>query len=118
MKKSFFDYLFVCHKLPSRSFFFRGKQFPICARCTGMFIGYIIAIITLFFYYPNIFYTVLLIVPIALDGGIQYFTCYESTNWRRLITGILGGMASIFLFANVAHYAHLHANWLIEQLNL
>ncbi|MEI3349189.1 MAG: DUF2085 domain-containing protein [Dysosmobacter sp.] len=28
-----------CHQRPDRSFFFHGKQFPVCARCTGVFLG-------------------------------------------------------------------------------
>lgn len=30
-------------------------------------------------------------IPMTLDGGIQRSTRYESTNIRRLITGLLGG---------------------------
>ena len=33
-----------CHQLPERSFSFRGKQFPVCARCTGVFIGEVLGI--------------------------------------------------------------------------
>lgn len=32
-----------CHQLPERSFFYNGKQFPVCARCTGAIVGQIIA---------------------------------------------------------------------------
>lgn len=27
--------IFGCHRRPERSFFYKGRQFPICARCTG-----------------------------------------------------------------------------------
>jgi uncharacterized membrane protein len=27
----------VCHQLPERSFFLDGQQFPVCARCTGLY---------------------------------------------------------------------------------
>ena len=29
-----------CHQMPERSFFFKGYQFPVCERCTGLLIGY------------------------------------------------------------------------------
>ena len=29
-----------CHQMPERSFFYKGKQFPVCARCTGVIIGF------------------------------------------------------------------------------
>lgn len=28
-----------CHRLPDRSFFVQGRQFHICARCTGLVVG-------------------------------------------------------------------------------
>lgn len=29
----------VCHQLPDRSFFVDGMQLPVCARCTGLYLG-------------------------------------------------------------------------------
>jgi uncharacterized membrane protein len=29
----------VCHQLPSRSFYLWAAQMPVCARCTGIYIG-------------------------------------------------------------------------------
>ena len=29
----------VCHRAPSHSFFVHDHQFPLCARCTGMYLG-------------------------------------------------------------------------------
>lgn len=29
----------VCHQRPERSFFWDGVQFPVCARCTGLYLG-------------------------------------------------------------------------------
>ena len=36
-----------CHCRPDRSFFFRGRQFPVCARCTGMLLGFCVPIVGL-----------------------------------------------------------------------
>ena len=33
----------VCHQRPERSFFFHGQQLPVCARCTGLYLGALIA---------------------------------------------------------------------------
>ena len=29
----------ICHQLPNRSFYFWGAQLPVCARCTGLYVG-------------------------------------------------------------------------------
>jgi uncharacterized membrane protein len=29
----------ICHQKPERSFFWEGQQFPVCARCTGLYIS-------------------------------------------------------------------------------
>ena len=29
----------ICHQLPERSFFVDGYQFPVCARCTGLYLS-------------------------------------------------------------------------------
>lgn len=29
----------ICHQLPERSFFVDGRQLPVCARCTGLYLS-------------------------------------------------------------------------------
>ena len=29
----------ICHQRPERSFFVDGRQLPVCARCTGLYVG-------------------------------------------------------------------------------
>ena len=29
----------ICHQLSERSFFIDGRQLPVCARCTGLYLG-------------------------------------------------------------------------------
>lgn len=85
-----------CHQKPERSFFWKGKQFPFCARCTGIYVGYI----TLPFYILNILYfnwlwTVIMVLPTILDGFIQAYFDIESNNMRRFITGVLNGVGTM-----------------------
>lgn len=85
-----------CHQKPERSFFIRGYQFPLCARCTGINLGHILALfINPFITFP--FWIGLLLLPMILDGTVQYFTSYESTNPRRFITGLLFGFTLVSL---------------------
>jgi uncharacterized membrane protein len=96
--KLILKYLFFCHRIPERSFFFKGYQFPICARCTGILIGYLIGTIYLLFCNnPRYILEALLMVPLLIDGIGQYRGYFVSTNIRRLITGILAGISTICL---------------------
>ncbi len=59
------------------------------------------------------FWTVLLLmVPLIVDGTVQKLTSYESGNIRRLITGILFGMALICLFV----YFHRTCVWIAGEI--
>lgn len=61
-----------CHQMYERSFNYNGYQFPICARCTGIFIGQIIGLIFIILGYRiNLFWSLLLIAPMVIDGTIQ-----------------------------------------------
>jgi uncharacterized membrane protein len=101
--------LFVCHRLPERSFFYRGKQFPICARCTGILLGYLIGILYAVIYGRIAFYiSILLLIPLTIDGSVQLAGKWKSTNRRRLLTGILAGVGTIFLLFGIMAYGFEH----------
>lgn len=94
-----FDKYWGCHQLPERSFFFKGYQLPICARCLGIIIGYILGIILLISRYKlNIFLSLLLMLTTLIDWSLQFFKILSSNNFRRLITGILAGIGLIGLY--------------------
>lgn len=88
-----------CHQLPERSFFLNGKQFPVCARCTGVTIGQTLAVIY-FFITKNakIGLSIFLLGIMGLDWGLQEFKIKSSTNVRRLITGVCGGFGIILFY--------------------
>lgn len=95
----FLRIVFGCHARADRSFFFRGRQFPICARCTGELIGILAGIpIAILFGWPRFSIVALLMLPMVFDGFLQLLTSYESGNIRRLLTGILFGVAFVFFF--------------------
>lgn len=91
-----------CHQMPERSFFFKGYQFPICARCTGVFIGELIAIILLLCSIKiNFIVSVALLLLMGMDWGLQFIKILESNNIRRLITGISGGFGLTYIYYHV-----------------
>lgn len=80
-----------CHQMPERSFFIKGFQFPVCARCIGVILSAIIATIIFFKKRLPIGLCLAMSSVMLLDWGMQYLKIKESTNSRRLITGLIGG---------------------------
>jgi uncharacterized membrane protein len=107
--------MFFCHQLPERSFFFKGHKFPLCARCTGILIGYILGIIYISSFKDlHIATELLLMAPLLIDGTGQYLGYFESTNIRRLTTGILAGISTICLFRFAIVFGFQSGCWLYK----
>ena len=100
--------IFGCHQNPDRSFFFKGKQFPICARCTGELIG---IVVTPFIYVLikeiPIWIFFILLIPLVIDGTVQAKTKYESNNSKRVCTGFLFGIGLMMLFILSTKYCFM-----------
>lgn len=86
-----------CHQRPDRSFFYKEHQFPMCARCTGVMIGYLFAIPIYFIYTLKISTYIVLCAVMFVDWYIQYLKIKTSTNIRRFISGTLGGFGLMSL---------------------
>ncbi|MCI8285126.1 MAG: DUF2085 domain-containing protein [Firmicutes bacterium] len=98
--------IFGCHCREERSFHYKGKKFPICARCTGELIGIIFSLFTYIFFHIGILPSILFMIPLIADGSIQSLTSYESSNIKRLITGLFFGYALANLFIMSSVYAY------------
>ncbi len=53
-----------------------------------------------------------MMLPLIIDGMLQRLTSYESRNIRRLITGIMFGIALIFAFL----YFHQFCIYIAENI--
>ncbi len=80
-----------CHQMADRSFFVGNKQFPLCARCTGVGLATPLAFIRYFFKALPVWQCLVLCSVMFLDWAVQRVGIKQSTNCRRFITGILGG---------------------------
>lgn len=90
--------LVMCHRKPERSFFWKGKQFPVCARCTGLYIGYLTYPLFLFSVLAfNFWWTIALILPTYIDGITQAVYNRESNNILRVTTGFMTGLGLMSL---------------------
>ena len=98
-----------CHQIPERTFNIRGRYFPVCARCTGLYLGVFFYLI--YQYYSYVYYSIdltilaiLMVVPTFLDGFTQFLGLRESDNKLRLITGFLGGIGLSILVVSIKLY--------------
>lgn len=95
----------VCHRIDLRSFHLGDRQMPLCARCTGQYLGAMVSMIYLAIFRPRrtgrppwvvIAVLVLFAVFYALDGLNSYihlipqlsrFYLYPPGNTLRLLSG-------------------------------
>jgi len=102
----------VCHQIASHSFYIDGHQLPLCARCSGIYLGALGSMVLLGVLrgraarFPAAHMMVILGVffgAMVLDGinstlqtiGVPI---WDTTNILRLFTGSLAGIAVAFFF--------------------
>jgi uncharacterized membrane protein len=111
----------VCHRIDTRSFHIRERQFPLCVRCTGQYMGVVMGLIFLIIFGRKRTGTpprrvlvgfLLIIVIYAIDGLNSYFYLppfiqlfpnmphlYEPTSILRLMSGTgMGLVISLVLY--------------------
>jgi uncharacterized membrane protein len=99
----------ICAQLPSHSFYPGGQRLPLCARNTGIYLGFMVTLITLYAIgrgraqrlppWSIVVVLVLGIVVMAVDGFNSFFLdlglahLYQPHNLLRLATGLATGLA-------------------------
>jgi uncharacterized membrane protein len=87
-----------CHGIVSRCFLLWGVPMPICARCTAIYAGLFLGLLS-FMAVPwmkeQVLRVILFIsvIPLAVDGITQLLHFRESTNALRFGTGFVVGLA-------------------------
>ncbi|MCI0497956.1 MAG: DUF2085 domain-containing protein [Thermoplasmata archaeon] len=95
----------TCHQKASRSLFINGNQMPVCARDVGVYLG-LTAGALLFLLFPrrySMWWALVLIVPLGIDGTVQLVTSYDSNNLLRVATGMMYGGVIGLLFVQIAY---------------
>jgi len=110
----------VCHQIDSRTILIDGKQLPICARDTGIYIGMFISLAFLVFKKrwkcdkpPKLSLAValcLLIIPMPIDGIMSYTGIWSTNNFQRIITGVLFGITIPLFLIPLSNYSIWHPN--------
>ncbi|HEY3316954.1 MAG TPA: DUF2085 domain-containing protein [Coriobacteriia bacterium] len=94
----------LCHQLPERSFFAGVHQVPVCARDTGIYLGFVVSLFALWVLsrgkrpsdLPSagiVAIAVAFIGAMVVDGVTSYAGWRGTTNEIRLATGLLAGYA-------------------------
>lgn len=104
----------ICHQLPARTFFLNDQPLPLCARCTGIYLGALTALASIFLLKrqraiylpppPVLFPLICFTLILGVDGVNSYMTffpnaphLYEPQNWLRLATGAFHGVTMMLI---------------------
>ena len=99
----------VCHRISERTFSLSGRPLPLCARCSGVYLGALAGLVVLLLrgrgtagMFPRPRFQVILglfVLAWAIDGLNSYLTffpmlphLYQPMNSLRLLTGTLQGL--------------------------
>jgi uncharacterized membrane protein len=112
----------VCHRIASHSFTVNGKPLPLCARCSGMYLGALWGIIYQFingkrrggFSRNTLIILCSMAVFFVVDGInsflaliLKHAPIYEPQNWLRLVTGLIVGL----LISAVLYPIYIQTVW-------
>ncbi len=117
----------VCHQIPARSFHLAGQALPLCARCTGIYLGTLFGIVGMAlmrrYHSTELPPTALLLTLLTftalmgVDGVNSYLTffpklphLYEPQNWLRLTTGTLHGLTMSALVFPIMNGGFWHSS--------
>jgi len=89
----------VCHQKVERTLWVGGHYLPVCARCTGAYLGLLLGYVLIPFLRsgkargpPDLYVSLILTLPLWVDSIGQTLGFWSSTNDVRLITGLLFGV--------------------------
>jgi len=98
----------ICHRIPSHSLLVGERPLPLCARCTGTYLGAMLALGTFLIFrrkatelppFPVLLTLVSFAALMAIDGLNSYINLfpgrqglYQPHNTLRLLTGTLNGL--------------------------
>lgn len=94
-----------CHQIPERSFHVAGEPFAVCARCFGIYAGFLAGVLSFPLwrratqrYFVSRWWLIAALLPMCFDFALEFFGVWHNTHTSRVITGaILGVVAAVYV---------------------
>lgn len=104
----------VCHQLPERSIQINGIYLPVCARCTGIYLSFMIGFLFLLlkkrqkgnrpFTLVQTLLAAASFLPFMIDGAGSYLHFWQTNNFIRMITGCFAGYSVPMFFLLIINF--------------
>jgi uncharacterized membrane protein len=106
----------VCHQISSRSFHFLGQPLAVCARCLGIYSGFLIGVLLYPFLrgfcrltLPRTKVFLFVSLPIVTDTLGNFVRLWDTSNEVRFATGLLwGAILPLYFITGLADLALQH----------
>ena len=80
----------ICHQLPERSFFWDERQLPVCARCTGLYLGVAIGLAA-WFVIRRLQMVERIAQPRQVVGALLIAAAPTALSWATGVSGVWDG---------------------------
>lgn len=104
----------VCHQLPERSIQINRIYLPVCARCTGIYLSFMIGFLFLLlkkrqkgnqpFTLVQTLFAAGSFLPFMIDGAGSYLHFWQTNNLTRIITGCFAGYSVPMFFLLITNF--------------
>ncbi len=90
----------ICHQVSERCLVYKNLTMPLCARCTGIYLSFLISFISClilnrkyrdFISKRYVIFGIISIILMGIEVFIEFFNLLSLTNQIRLLTGLLVG---------------------------
>lgn len=101
--KLYFIFINCCHQQPDRTYWIMGYPMALCARCIGIYFGFVAyLLISLFSFKIRHFrYSLYLLIIGLSEILIEYNGFFDGSNFIRTISGIMLGIFIAYIVDNL-----------------